>query len=184
MAKVPVEEEQLDISALVDRPEHLEAIGLLTVEITHMERAVSELFASIMGIHFFLAEAIYFTVNSGIARMDIVRNAAHIVLSALPQDLKRTLKFLDRAKTAMGKRHAIIHSFWMLNPDNNDIRREKLGEFRNKRVAVVTLTELRQQIRDVQKITNETYNYCYEFQAAHPGKVGALRDYWAPKERS
>jgi len=80
--------ETMDVTALIKRPRHLEAIGTLTVEITHMERAMSELFGVIMGIPFFLGEAIYFTVNSGIARMDIVRNAADMVLCSLPDDLR------------------------------------------------------------------------------------------------
>jgi hypothetical protein len=77
------ESEPLEFTALVQRPQHLQAIGMLTVEITHMERAVSELFGTIMGVHFFLGEAIYFTVNFAIARMDIVRNAAQMVLVSL-----------------------------------------------------------------------------------------------------
>ncbi len=51
--KLP-ESEPLPFTALVRRPQHLQAIGMLTVEITHMERAMSELFGTIMGIHPFL----------------------------------------------------------------------------------------------------------------------------------
>lgn len=99
--------ETMDVTALIKRPRHLEAIGTLTVEITHMERAISELFGVIMGIHFFLGEAIYFTVNSGIARMDIVRNIAPMVLFKFPEDLKKVNKLLEKAKAVMGKRHAV-----------------------------------------------------------------------------
>jgi hypothetical protein len=172
--------ETMDVTALVKRPRHLEAIGTLTVEITHMERAMSELFGVIMGIHFFLGEAIYFTVNSGIARMDIVRNAAAMVLCSLPDDLKKVNKFVERAKAAMGKRHAVIHSFWRLAENGEDIRREKLGEFRRDRVAVVSLTELKKQIEGVQKITNEVYSYCHAFREAHPKDTGTLATYWTP----
>lgn len=147
--------ESIDISALVRRPKHLEAIGLITVEITHMERALSEVFGTILGVHFFLGEAIYFTVNSGIARMDIVRNAADLVLCSLPAELKKVIKLLERARAVMGKRHAIIHSFWALSDTRDQIRREKLGGFRRQRVAVVSLSELKQQILDTQKLTND-----------------------------
>jgi hypothetical protein len=173
--------EQIDITALVHRPRHLEAIGMLTVEITHMERAVSEMFGVIMGIHFFLGEAIYFTVNSGIARMEIVANAADLVLFSLPDELKKVKRLLERGKACMGKRHAIIHSFWMLNDVTEDIRREKLGKFRKTSVAVVTLAELKQQIRDVQKLSHDLYKFCGEFRDAHPKDTGTLKDYWTPK---
>ncbi len=170
--------ESLDVTALVARPRHLVAIGTLTVEITHLERAISEMFSAIMGIHFFLGEAIYFTVNSGIARMDIVRNAAPLVLFKFPDDLKTVNKFIERAKAVMGKRHAVIHSFWMLSEKGEDIAREKLGEFRNTIMTVVTLTELNNQIEDVQRLTNEIYGYCNQFKKDHPKKIGALKDYW------
>jgi|GraSoiStandDraft_36_1057302.scaffolds.fasta_scaffold337783_2 hypothetical protein len=78
--------------------------------------------------------------------MDIVRNAAQMVLIVLPDELKAVNKLIDRAKAVMGKRHAVIHYFWMLDIDSEDIRAEKLGEFRNKRISVVTLKELKQQI--------------------------------------
>jgi hypothetical protein len=170
--------ETMDVTALTMRPKHLEAIGTLTVEITHMERSISELFGVIMGIHFFLGETIYFTVNSAIARMDIVKNAAPMVLTKFPEDLKKVEKFIERAKAAMGKRHAIIHSFWTLAEHGEDIRREKLGEFKRARIATVTLTDLNQQIEDVQRLTNEVYLFCRAFQMAHPKDIGTLRDYW------
>lgn len=173
------ESEPLEFTALVQRPKHLQAIGMLTVEITHMERAVSELFGTIMGVHFFLGEAIYFTVNSAIARMDIVRNAAQMVLVSLPDELKAVNKLVDRARAVMGKRHAIIHHFWMLDISSKDIRSEKLGEFKNKRISVVTLTELRQQIRDCRKLTNDIYNYCGSFKDEHPREITTLNNYWA-----
>ena len=170
--------ETMDVTALIKRPRHLEAIGTLTVEITHMERAISELFGVIMGIHSFLGEAIYFTVNSAIARMDIVRNVAPMVLFKFPDDLKKINKFLGRATSVMGKRHAVIHSFWMLSEKGEDIARERLGEFRKSRMTVVTLTELNKQIEDVQRLTNEIYEYCGQFRVAHPKDIGRLRDYW------
>jgi hypothetical protein len=58
--------ETMDVTALIKGQRYLEAIGTLTVEITHMERAMSELFGVIIGIHFFLGEAIYFTVDTPI----------------------------------------------------------------------------------------------------------------------
>jgi hypothetical protein len=148
--------EQFDVTALIHRPRHLEAMGMLTVEITHMERAVAEMLGIIMGTHFAIAEVIYFTVNSGIARMDIVRNIASLVLATLPKDLKKANNLIERAKAVMGKRHAIIHSFWMIGENEDAIRREKLGEYRNSRIAVASLSDLRQQVRDV-SITDERY---------------------------
>ncbi len=43
--------------------------------------------------------------------MDIVRNAAQMVLIVLPDELKAVNKLIDRAKAVMGKRHAVIHYF-------------------------------------------------------------------------
>jgi len=45
-------------------------------------------------------------------------------------------------------------------------------------MTVVTLTELNKQIEDVQRLTNEIYEYCGQFRVAHPKDIGRLRDYW------
>jgi hypothetical protein len=110
--------------------------------------------------------------------MDIVRNAAPLVLSQLPDDLKKVNKLIDRAKALMGKRHSVIHSFWMLSGKGEDIAREKLGEFRKARMTVVTLSELNQQIDSVQALTNDIYRYCNHFRKEHPKEIGPLKDYW------
>jgi hypothetical protein len=177
MTKTP-KIEQLDITALTHRPAHLEAMGTFAVEITHMERALSEMLGIIMGTHFAVAEVIYFTVNSAIGRMDIVRNIAELVLVSLPKDRKKVISLVERGKAVMGRRHAVIHSFWMLGDTPDAIRSEKLGEFRNKRIGVLSLKDLKQQVRSVQVLTNEIYAFCREFGSAHPSKVDTLRDYW------
>jgi hypothetical protein len=78
----------------------------------------------------------------------------------------------------------VIHYFWMLDIESEDIRAEKLGEFRNKRISVVTLKELEQQIQDCRRVTDDIYNYCGTFKKAHPRDVGTLGNYWAPKAKS
>ena len=176
MAKLAIE--TIEVSALIKRPKHLEAMGLLTVEITHMERAISDLFSTVMGIHFFLAETIYFTANSAIARMDIVGNAAPMVLSGLPADLKKVQKLIGRAKATMGKRHAVIHSFWMLSDQGEHLTREKLGEFKNRRIKVVALAELEDEIERTQRLTNDINQFCVDFRNAHPREITRLREYW------
>jgi hypothetical protein len=112
--------------------------------------------------------------------MDIVRNSAELVLHSLPGDLKQVIKFIDRAKSSMGKRHAIIHSFWMLAENGEDIYREKLGEFLRTRTAVVSLSDLERQIETVQTLTNDIYKYCGRFRTAHPKEIGTLGTYWEP----
>jgi hypothetical protein len=42
MRKKPPKIQQVEVTALIHRPRHLEAMGVLTVEITHMERALTD----------------------------------------------------------------------------------------------------------------------------------------------
>jgi hypothetical protein len=176
--KIPEADEVMDISALIQKPEHVHAIGMLTVEITHMERALAEMFTTIVGISFVLGETIYFTVNSGIARMDIVKNVAPLVLGQLPKDLQTVNKLIERAKAAMGKRHAVIHSFWMLSENGEDIRRQKFGDYIKGPIATVSLEDLNSQVEQVQRLTNDICEFCGVFKHDHPRDIGPPRTYY------
>ena len=165
----------LQVTALVQRPKHAQAIGILTIEISRLERSISELLGTILGMHFLLAEAIYFTPNSNIARMDIISNVAPLALNQHPKKVKRINRFNERAKAAMGKRHQIIHYFWTLSETGDDIRGEKMGGFRLK---TFSLKQLEAQILDVQKLTTEIYKYCHGFRDEHPKDIRPLREYW------
>ena len=139
-------------TALIRRPKHVQAIGILSVEIAHMERALAELFRTITDTHFLLAETIFFSSNSSIARMDLIINAASMVLVAFPAKIKRVNRLVSRAKAVMGKRHDIVHAFWFLAEKGDDIRAEKLGAFRYK---TCTLEQLEKQIEDVRELSED-----------------------------
>jgi hypothetical protein len=166
-------------TALVRRPKHVRAIGILSIEIAHMERALSDLFRAITDIHFLVAESIFFTSNSSIARMDIISNVAPLVLTQFPAKIKRINRLIARAKSAMGKRHDIIHAFWFLDEKGEDIRAEKLGAFRYK---TYTLQQLESQIEDIRSLTEDISQFCAQFREDHPGPAstgGSLREYWS-----
>jgi hypothetical protein len=163
------------VSALINRPKHLQAIGLLSVEIARLERSIGELLGTILGMHVLVAEAIYFTPNANIARMDIVSNVAPLVLNKYPRKVKRINRFIQRAKAVMGKRHEIIHAFWVLAESGENIRREKMGAMR---VHTVTLTDLESQVLDAQKLTFEIERFCAAFRDELPKQIGPLKEYW------
>jgi len=85
-------------SALVGKRKYLQAIGLLSVEIAMLERALGELLATILGTHWLIADAVFFASNSSIARLEIISRVSRLVLCGLPKDLKRVEGFLKRAK--------------------------------------------------------------------------------------
>jgi hypothetical protein len=166
-------------TALIHRPKHVQAIGILGVEIAHMERALSDLFRAITDIHFLVAESIFFTSNSSIARMDIISNVAPLVLSQFPAKVKRINRLIERAKSAMGKRHDVIHAFWFLAEKGEDIRAEKLGAFRYK---TYTLKQLEEQIENIRSLIEDISRFCAQFREDHPGPARtrqSLREYWS-----
>lgn len=166
-------------TALVGKPKYLQAIGLLSVEIAHLERALAEMLASIMGAHWLVADAIFFASNSSIARMDIIARVAPLVLASLPSELKKVEAFLKRAKAVMGKRHDVVHAYWSLAERGKHVDRMKLGGYSRK---PVTLTELKTMVRDVQRLYSEIIRYNTTFQARHPKDIPSMAEYW-PQQR-
>jgi hypothetical protein len=146
-------EDEIEVSALIERPAHVHAIGMLTVEISNLERYLSDLFGEILGIHFAIAATIYFTPKAAMARMDVISNVTSLCLEPFPKYIKAVNRVIERAKMVMGKRHRLIHDAWVLSEDGDEVARIE-GAFLQA-PKTVTLAELRQTVEQIQKLNND-----------------------------
>lgn len=163
-------------SALINKPEHLAAIGLVSVEIAHLEEAMASLFRAISGVHWLIADAIYYTPNAAMARMDIVSNVAPLTLHAHKRHLCKVNRFIERAKAAMGKRHQIMHSLWTLSDDMENLYRLKLPTFNGR--TEVTLKDLRSIALQIQTLNTEISDFTGKLLKELPRDEVPLREYW------
>jgi hypothetical protein len=183
-SQITMAEDEIEVSALIDRPEHVHAIGMLTVEISNLERYLSDLFGAMLGIHALIAETIYFTPKAAMARMDVISNVASLCLQPFPKHLKAVNRIIERAKAAMGKRHRLIHDAWVLSEDGNEVARIESPFLQAPKT--VTLAELRQTVEQIQKLNNNVNALRVKIQedpsvAALQRKLAAL---WIPPEPS
>jgi hypothetical protein len=158
--------EQLAIvSTLEAHPEHVRAIGMVTIEIANLDLELGGLLGSLLRLSRKGGQIVYLTPNAGIARVKIVENLAKSVLQPKSTGLKRIEELLVRAKAIIGKRHEYIHNAWGSDdPESGDpahIRRVKLpamGDGDSKPVPITELhdiiTKARVLIFDIRTETN------------------------------
>ena len=93
-------------------PAHLQAIGLVAIEITNLEHALATLLAATIDAPEDFGHIIYLTPKSAIARLDVFENIVEYLL-VKKSDLANKLQGIVRkAKSVMGKRHKIVHGLW------------------------------------------------------------------------
>src|SRR5713101_7102693 len=133
-------------SILENHPDHVMAIGMITIEVGNMELAMGQLLARVLGLGPDIAQAIYFTPRDAIARLDMMINVAKFALAKDKLNLSNVTNLLLRAKTVMGKRHNIIHDNWAQSSDGAAVMRMtmplKEGAQNSKPVQLKTLTDL------------------------------------------
>lgn len=144
------------ISVLENHPEHVRAIGMITIEVGNMELALCQLLGRTLGLGPDIAQAIYFTPRGAIARLDMMINVAKFALANDKLNLRHITNLLLRAKTIVGKRHNIIHDNWVQSPDGTSVMQMtmpwKEGVQNPKPVKLKTLIDL---IDDIRRITTE-----------------------------
>jgi hypothetical protein len=121
---------------LVDHPEYVKAIGLISVETIDLEVRLANLFARMVGIPLRIGQAIYLTPKQEQTRMDILRNAANAALSTPPranpksalvrqkaEALKKVERIIARGETLIRKRHRVVHDEWTFSEKEKKVTR-------------------------------------------------------------
>jgi hypothetical protein len=100
---------------LADHPEHVQTIGMVTVELSTLEIMLGDVLAALLDLGDELGHIIYFTPRAAIARIDVIANLAESTLLKEHQPLRRkVIGICDRAKAVMGKRHDYVHNGWAI----------------------------------------------------------------------
>lgn len=148
MAKDPVEE---FASPLLKKPEYLQTIGLVSVEVNSMESMLASLFASAIGVQPLVGRAIYYAPKAASARIDVLMAGAEQALATRPKVQDRVLSLAKRAKGVLEERNAIVHDMWALPPDTDAVHRYKKGDISERIPA--NLTELERITATIRELT-------------------------------
>lgn len=137
-------------------PAHLQAIGLISVEISSMEVMLGDLLGALLNLSPDESHLIYFTPKAAIARIDVLVNVVECnTFDAHPAIRAKALSLAKRAKAAMGKRHDIIHAHWVPLADWTIVGRVKAPIDFSEMPAEVKLEDLNQLARDIQGLIRE-----------------------------
>ena len=93
-------------------PEHVKAIGLVSVEVTNLESSLGTLLAAIIDAPEQFGHIIYLTPKTSIARLEILENMIEYLLIKDSAGAKELDSIVKGAKAILGKRHRIIHGSW------------------------------------------------------------------------
>ena len=73
-------EQMVPVSSLERHPEHVRALGMISIEIGNLEILLGELLGAIIGIDTDLSQIIYMTPQSYIGRLEILENVIDHVM--------------------------------------------------------------------------------------------------------
>ena len=125
---------------------------------------LGELLGAILGIDLQIAHTLFFTPRASIARLDLLLNVLDDSLPRHPELRARVRGLIKRAKSAIGKRHDVIHSLWAENEHRGTpITRISFPSWSGGDVPIVTLTDL---IRDFRGLIEEIAPLISEVQQA------------------
>ncbi len=133
---------------LLEHPEHLKAIGIITIELATMELLLAALMGGLINVDVKTADAIFTTPKSSIARLDLITNILAI-RPELPAFFKEEIeKVVSKARRIMGRRHTLVHNLWGASPDGVHSIVFNKGDRKIKPLPIGELNDLINDIRE------------------------------------
>jgi hypothetical protein len=175
-------------SVLESYPNHVRAIGMISIENGVLEYNLSHLLARILDVRLDVGEALYLTPKSAFARLQILESAAKARLrpkkagdrfyeneSAKALALARVLRIVGKAKSAIGQRHTIMHDLWGVHVDDSSgasgVARISLPAKEGTPATPAPETHLQALIENMRTLINEIKTFNDELKDRHPALV-------------
>ena len=169
-------------SVLEGHPNYVNAIGMISIENANLEIALSDLLAAILGARAEVARAIFFRPKAATLRIDILEAAAKSRLRAKKKGdrfrenepakaeaLKQILPIIANARSAVGRRHEVIHDAWGTDDQTGNVTRESLPlKGAGKIEEIATLNNL---IRDIRATIYKAKALAHRMRKRHPALV-------------
>lgn len=145
-------------SALEKHPDHVHAIGMISIEIANMEGSIALLLMPLLDINGHRARIIYFTPKASIARLEIVQN----LIDTLPKEhveARRIIKaILVSARRIFNKRHSFVHNGWGFSDEHNEVVTLPLPAKQRFDSTPVPLRELNEFVKWIRELNTQAWN--------------------------
>jgi hypothetical protein len=176
-------------SALEDHPEHVSAIGMVSIENANLELALADLLSAALSISRRMAHAIYFTPRAASLRVEILQAAVeaklaprskvspnHAVEIQKRDALKKVKRLLKSSFKVIQRRHAVIHDAWGVtrSDDPPAVIRQKIRSAVFVDAEDAPLSTLRDLIKDIRVLIDDAEQITYAFRK-HPPTMADMR---------
>jgi len=135
------------VSPLEKFPDHVRAIGMITIEMGILEAGFVHVLAAILQTSEAVGAAILFSPKSTRARLDIIDNVANELLPVPHATLVHNI--VKRGLTMLGKRNEFVHEVWGVSRDRKQVMRIPPPYGEPKAVELSELTRTLEEIRDL-----------------------------------
>lgn len=156
-------------SGLEQFPEHVHAIGMISIESANLELALADLLGAALNISRRVAHAIYFTPRAAALRLEILQAAAKArlaprsnvrsdsLLETQKRDAIRKIeRIVKRSYQHIQKRHNIIHDAWTIATYTDENLKQKEVVIQHKVTDALTLMQFQvAKIEDLQKVIHD-----------------------------
>jgi len=158
-------------SYLEARPDYVQAIGMISIENANLEIAMADLLGAVLGVRDEVGNAIYLTPRAAILRLEILEAVAKAQFrpktegdkfyeneDGKAQALRNVVAVVKRAKSAINRRHTIIHDAWGIEDTTGQVIRASLplkgdGTPESLRTLKALIGDLRKLITDTRSLS-------------------------------
>ena len=155
-----------DKTSLEQFPEHLQAIGMISIENGRLEIALAGLFGVILRVSKNLSHAIYFTPRAAALRIGILEASAKVKFATQKDIFNKIRGLAKRSRNLIQKRHDIIHDAWIVGQYHHEksvtnlVIKIPTSDFATfDKMEIIELKELKVIIDDFRILIDEIYSF-------------------------
>jgi hypothetical protein len=137
-------------SILVNHPDYVSALGMITIEVANLEICLGRLLGAILNVEESIGQIIYLTPKSAFGRLEIIENLVSGIMEPGSEGVRHLESITGKAKSILGKRHKLIHALW--GSPNEGVSIYSLPIDDKTKAEPVSLTSLNEIIRDIRNL--------------------------------
>ncbi len=156
-------------STLERYPKHVQAIGMIGIEIANLEIMLGELLGALLHIDRHFGRIVYLTPQTGMGRLKIIENVMRDTLVEGSEGRTHVKSLIERARAVLGKRNNYVHTSWGTSPDDpRKVVRQELPFLEGVKVSPVELKHLTDLIEDIRELTDDVMRTTEDFFRSWP----------------
>jgi hypothetical protein len=153
-------------SVLISRPDHVHALGMISIELGHLEGMLGCLLGALLHISPDIGRLIYLAPRAALGRIAIIEQVLNVTLKDGSETRAAIETNLRKVKAILGKRHDFIHGRWGLSDlgEQAEVFWHSVPFESEKPARPVPLSELTELIdsirstaKDITAITEQLY---------------------------